>query len=173
MAQPLKARLTIKNISIAHYSFDVECPLQAHVVGMCRTFRIFFFLYSQDRVSCTALAVLELTLNQAGLKLTEICLPLVPECWDYNHVSQNSLASALVCEVSLLRVGVFVLGLDPEVLGNCSLEVVEALVGANMKSLNHWGDAYRGECRSHQPLLLLFLGHEKSSLWGLERWLSG
>jgi hypothetical protein len=29
-----------------------------------------------------ALTVLELYFNQADLKLTEICLPLAPECWD-------------------------------------------------------------------------------------------
>ena len=34
---------------------------------------------------CVALAVLELrtgTVDQVGLELTEICLPLPPECWD-------------------------------------------------------------------------------------------
>ncbi|GAB1290336.1 Transferrin receptor protein 2 [Apodemus speciosus] len=31
---------------------------------------------------CVALAVLELGVDQASLELTEICLPLPPECWD-------------------------------------------------------------------------------------------
>jgi hypothetical protein len=36
----------------------------------------------QDRVLCVALAVLELSLDQASLELKEIHLPLPPKCWD-------------------------------------------------------------------------------------------
>ena len=40
------------------------------------------FLWGGSRDRVTALAVLEpTTLDQAGLELTEICLPVLPECW--------------------------------------------------------------------------------------------
>jgi hypothetical protein len=43
----------------------------------------FFILFFPKQVfSVVALAVLEVTLDQADLKLPEIFLPLPPECWD-------------------------------------------------------------------------------------------
>jgi hypothetical protein len=45
--------------------------------------RFIYFVFSRQGFSCVALAVLELnSVDQAGLELTEICLPLPPECWD-------------------------------------------------------------------------------------------
>ena len=46
-------------------------------------FLLLFVLVFRDRVSMTLEAVLELALeDQTGLELTEIHLPLPPECWD-------------------------------------------------------------------------------------------
>ena len=45
-----------------------------------------YFFPSLCQFLCVALTVLELTLDQAGLKLTEICLPLPLECWGYRYV---------------------------------------------------------------------------------------
>ena len=43
----------------------------------------FFFNFSRQGFSVVLEPVLQLALvDQAGLKLTEICLPLPPECWD-------------------------------------------------------------------------------------------
>ena len=43
----------------------------------------FFWIFEAGFLCVTALAVFELALvDQAGLELTEICLPLPPECWN-------------------------------------------------------------------------------------------
>ena len=43
----------------------------------------FFFGFSRQRFSVVSEAVLELALvDQAGLEVTEIHLPLPPKCWD-------------------------------------------------------------------------------------------
>ena len=47
---------------------------------------------------CVVLAGLELTVyvDQAGLELTEYCLPLPPECWNLRLVSPHPAAGALL-----------------------------------------------------------------------------
>jgi hypothetical protein len=41
----------------------------------------FLFVCFEKWPHYAALAHLELNVNQAGLKLKEICLPLLPDCW--------------------------------------------------------------------------------------------
>ena len=45
---------------------------------------LYFSVFSKIGFLCVALTTLELALyiDQFGFKLTEICLPLPPECWD-------------------------------------------------------------------------------------------
>ena len=46
------------------------------------SFFCFVLFYQTGFLCVTALAVLELILvDQAGFELTEVCLPLPPECW--------------------------------------------------------------------------------------------
>ena len=40
------------------------------------------FLFLKQGLTNVALADMELCVDQAGLELTEILLPLSPECWD-------------------------------------------------------------------------------------------
>lgn len=42
----------------------------------------YLFIFFETGLFCVALAALELTLDQASLKLIEIHLPLPPKCWD-------------------------------------------------------------------------------------------
>lgn len=46
---------------------------------MSKFFLFFFFKTGSHYV---ALGILELRVEQAGFELTEISLPLAPECWD-------------------------------------------------------------------------------------------
>ncbi|KAM7339825.1 hypothetical protein ACRRTK_000440 [Alexandromys fortis] len=56
--------------------------LYSHTTDFLNSF-FFFFGFSRQGFSVVLEPVLELALvDQAGLELTEICLPLPPECWD-------------------------------------------------------------------------------------------
>jgi hypothetical protein len=46
-----------------------------------KNYFVFVFVF-QDRVFLCRLALLELSIDQAGFRLTEIYLLLPPECWD-------------------------------------------------------------------------------------------
>ena len=51
--------------------------------GGAPPFFLFFLVFPRQGFSVVLEPVLELALvDQAGLELTEICLPLPPECWD-------------------------------------------------------------------------------------------
>ena len=50
---------------------------------VAHTFILFIFGFSRQNFSVALEPVLELALvDQVGLELTEICLPLPPDCWD-------------------------------------------------------------------------------------------
>ena len=71
--------------STAVYFNDCESQKQArNEIALFFLFVCLLFWFFEIEFLCiTALAVLELALvDQAGLKLIEICLPLPPKCWD-------------------------------------------------------------------------------------------
>ena len=57
--------------------------LHNEILQTIESFFSFLLLVFRHRVSLrNLLAVLELTVDQAALELTEICLPLSIKCWD-------------------------------------------------------------------------------------------
>ena len=68
------------------YSNSLQVSKASHLcsdVEVCLFVCLFLFLFLETGFCVALKPVLELALvEQAGLELTEICLPLPPECWD-------------------------------------------------------------------------------------------
>jgi hypothetical protein len=86
MIEKIKERITQETHGILS-KFMVLC--QAAFVAILALCGWAFFFFSKTGFLYIALAVLKLVLELAGLELrdllasnSEICLPLLPECWD-------------------------------------------------------------------------------------------
>jgi hypothetical protein len=60
-------------------------------------FVCFLFLFFETGFLCVALAVLELTLWSRLASNSEICLPLLPECWTKRRASPLPGSEILYC----------------------------------------------------------------------------
>ena len=73
-----------RGISLTRSNSEANVALNFGSLTWSGSFRQYIYLFFETGFFCVALEpVLELALvDQAGLELTEICLPLPPECWD-------------------------------------------------------------------------------------------
>ena len=81
----IKSQDNLTTGTLQDYSLAMNHQPQPDGPKLCSWLFLFCFVlfFETGFLRVTALAVLELALvDQAGLRLTEICLPLPPKCWD-------------------------------------------------------------------------------------------
>lgn len=88
-----------------HFRREFLClPDVTVLVHIIINFHFFLLLSFEAGFLHEPLAVLELSLEQAGLKFTEICLLQPPECWDERRHHHHHLAQfSLLVGISLIK----------------------------------------------------------------------